>query len=142
MVILDTDHRSLLEHSGSLDRHRLLRKLTDVAQQGLATTIVSFEEQIRGRLAYLARTRAMAQQIDAYRRLRLQLDNYCSIIVLDFDERAAIEFQRLKVQRLRVGTMDLKISAIVLAHDALLLSRNLVDFRRVPDLSVEDWISK
>lgn len=38
--------------------------------------------------------------------------------------------------------MDLKISAIVLAHDALLLSRNLVDFRRVPDLNVEDWISK
>lgn len=59
MVILDTDHLSLLEHSGSLDRHRLLRKLTDVAGQGIATTIVSFEEQIRGRLAYLVRTRTI-----------------------------------------------------------------------------------
>jgi len=123
MVILDTDHLSLLEHSGSLDRHRLLRKLTAVAEQGIATTIVSFEEQIRGRLAFLARTRTMPQQIEAYRRLRLQLDNYCSIVVLDFDERAAIEFQRLKVQRLRIGTMDLKISAIVLAHDAPIIKK-------------------
>jgi len=69
MVILDTDHLSPLEHSGSLDRHRLLKKLAAVARQGIATTIVSFEEQIRGRLAYLARTRTIAQQIEAYRRL-------------------------------------------------------------------------
>jgi tRNA(fMet)-specific endonuclease VapC len=36
--------------------------------------------------------------------------------------------------------MDLKIAAICLAHDALLLTRNLVDFRRVPGLRVEDWL--
>jgi tRNA(fMet)-specific endonuclease VapC len=35
--------------------------------------------------------------------------------------------------------MDLKIAAIVLAHDATLLSRNLSDFRKVPGLKVEDW---
>ena len=42
-------------------------------------------------------------------------------------------------QRVRIGTMDLKIAAIVLAHDATLLSRNLSDFRKVPGLKVEDW---
>ena len=49
--------------------------------------------------------------------------------------------QELKGQQLRVGTMDLKIAAIVLANSAVLLSRTLVDFRRVPNLKVEDWIS-
>jgi tRNA(fMet)-specific endonuclease VapC len=83
----------------------------------------------------------MAQQIDAYRRLREQLDGYRSILVLDFDESAAREYQRLKGIRTRVGTMDLKIAAVVLANDATLLSRNLVDFRRIPNLRVEDWIS-
>ncbi len=121
MVILDTDHLSLLEHSGSLDRHRLLRKLSAVAGQGIATTIVSFEEQIRGRLAYLASTRANASTDRGISSLEAATRQLCSIIVIDFDGRAATEFQRLKLQRLRVGTMDLKISAIVLAHERSLI---------------------
>jgi len=35
--------------------------------------------------------------------------------------------------------MDLKIAAIAIANDATLLSRNLRDFGKVPDLRVEDW---
>jgi tRNA(fMet)-specific endonuclease VapC len=41
--------------------------------------------------------------------------------------------------KIRIGTMDLKIAAIALAHGATLLSRNLVDFKKVPGLTVEDW---
>jgi tRNA(fMet)-specific endonuclease VapC len=83
----------------------------------------------------------MAQQITAYGRLRAHLDNYRRIPVLEFDEAAAMVFQRLRRSRLRIGTMDLKIAAIVLARDATLLSRNLADFRQIPDLRVEDWTS-
>jgi tRNA(fMet)-specific endonuclease VapC len=36
--------------------------------------------------------------------------------------------------------MDLKIAAIALVHDALLLSANLRDFRKVPGLRVESWL--
>jgi tRNA(fMet)-specific endonuclease VapC len=35
--------------------------------------------------------------------------------------------------------MDLKIAAIVLAHDATLLSKNFSDYRKVPGLKVADW---
>jgi tRNA(fMet)-specific endonuclease VapC len=35
--------------------------------------------------------------------------------------------------------MDLRIGAIALANDALLISRNLRDFMRIPNLHVEDW---
>ena len=62
-------------------------------------------------------------------------------MVFEFDARAAAEFQWLRSLKLRIGTMDLKIAAIVLRHGATLLSANLRDFRQVPDLTVEDWLS-
>jgi tRNA(fMet)-specific endonuclease VapC len=37
--------------------------------------------------------------------------------------------------------MDLKIAAIVLSRNALLLSKDLADFGQVPGLQVEDWTS-
>jgi len=46
---------------------------------------------------------------------------------------------RLQQQRIRIGTMDLKIAGITLAHGATLLSRNVTDFQKVPGLLVEDW---
>jgi tRNA(fMet)-specific endonuclease VapC len=63
----------------------------------------------------------------------------CIPEVLEFDDQAAMEFQRLRKLVAQVGTMDLKIAAIVLTQGAKLLSRNLVDFRKIPNLDVEDW---
>ena len=40
-----------------------------------------------------------------------------------------------------VERIDLKIAAICLVHDALLLTRNLVDFEKVPGLRVENWLT-
>jgi tRNA(fMet)-specific endonuclease VapC len=106
-----------------------------------ATSIVTFEEELRGWLAAIAKARTQVQEITAYRRLKRILVDFTEVQVLDYDELAATEFQRLKAVRVRIGTMDLKIAAIALAHDATLLSRNLADFRRVPGLKVEDWTS-
>jgi tRNA(fMet)-specific endonuclease VapC len=56
-----------------------------------------------------------------------------------FDQRAAATFARLRQQGVRIGTMDLKIAAIALEHQALVLSGNLRDFHQVPGVHVEDW---
>ena len=61
--------------------------------------------------------------------------------MLDFGEAAAVEYQRLRKVQPRIGSLDLKIAAIVLSKGDTLLSRNLSDFRRIPDLKVEDWTS-
>lgn len=139
MVVLDTDHMSLLEWGTSAEQRRLLTRLADLEPDEVATTIITYEEQMRGWLSVLARSRTPAQQIEASRRLSRQLDNYRRIQVLEFDEDAAAEFQRLQRSRVRIGTMDIRIAAIVLAQDATLLSRNLADFRKVPGIRVEDW---
>ncbi len=36
--------------------------------------------------------------------------------------------------------MDLKIACIVLEYDATLLTRNTVDFAKVPGLRFENWL--
>jgi tRNA(fMet)-specific endonuclease VapC len=105
----------------------------------IATTIITYEEQTQGWLSYVARARTVVQQVAAYQRLSRHLDLYRRIRVLGFDEKAATQLQRLRQSRVRVGTMDLKIAAIVLTQGATLLSRNLKDFRRVPGPRVEDW---
>lgn len=139
MIVLDTDHLSVLERSDQPGSVALRARLAHVPPAEVVTTIISDEEQMRGWMAYLARMRSVAHQVEAYRRLLQHLDNYRRIPVLAFDEAAAIVFQRLQHARLQIGAMDLKIAAIVVSRDATLLSRNLTDFRQVPGLPVEDW---
>jgi tRNA(fMet)-specific endonuclease VapC len=139
MIVLDTDHMSLLERGESPTASRLQARLATLPPELRTTTIVSFEEQMRGWMAYLAKSRTVARQVDAYKRLQRQLDTYTNMKLLGFDERAATEFQRLMKTRIRIGTLDLRIAAIALAQDATLLTRNTSDFAKVPGLKFEDW---
>jgi tRNA(fMet)-specific endonuclease VapC len=138
MYLLDTDPMTVLERGGT-GSARLRQRLASARPEQAAATIISYEEQTRGWLSYVARARSAAAQIEAYARLKRHLAMYCAIPVVEYDERAAEALQRLQRSRLRIGTMDLKIAAIALTHGAILLSRNLSDFGRVPDLRVEDW---
>ncbi len=114
MYLLDTDHLSTLQRGGEAAQ-RLLTRLANARTSEIGATIVSYEEQTRGWLSYMAKARSIEAQLAAYTQLRKHLENYCAIPVLDFDERAATEFQRLKKTYSRVGSMDLKIAAITIA---------------------------
>jgi tRNA(fMet)-specific endonuclease VapC len=138
VLALDTDHMSLLEWGGK-GSAALRERLSDLAPEEVATTIISYEEQMRGWMSYIARAKSMTQQLEAYQRLRRHFDNYRQIPILDFDSAAADEFLHLRKAKIRIGTMDLKIAAVVLSQGATLLSRNLADFSKVPGLKVEDW---
>ncbi len=97
---------------------------------------------MRGWMAFIARAPRLETELEAYKRLHQLLQVYRQTIVLDFDEYAARELQRLRSNKIRLGSMDMKIAAIVLSHGgAILLSKNLGDFSQVPALKVEDWIT-
>lgn len=139
MVILDTDHMSILERSGNPLTQTLETRLRQTSSDEICTTVISYEEQLRGWTSMLAKAAQLKDQIEVYRRLKGQLNNYCKLIVLTFDENAAIEFARLRKEKPRLGTMDLKIAAIALSQNATLLSRNRKDFGQIAGLSLEDW---
>ncbi len=139
MIILDTDCLSLMDRELSLESSNLRNALSQFDQEEIFTTIISFEEHMRGWLSYISKCKTAEDQIFAYRMLHRFLESYRNTQVLDFDDKAASIFRELKSNRIRIGTMDLKIASIAIANDAILVSRNLADFERVPNLTVNDW---
>jgi tRNA(fMet)-specific endonuclease VapC len=87
----------------------------------------------------IQRARNLIELVSAYQLLQGALDYFIKQQVLPFDETAALYFQQLQQQRLRVGTQDLRIAAIALANRCTIVTRNRRDFERVPGLPVEDW---
>jgi tRNA(fMet)-specific endonuclease VapC len=138
MYILDTDHISIMDRGGSAAQP-LLSRLILVKPNQVFTTIITYEEQMRGWLSYTAKTSSIAEQIAAYQKLERHIANYRKILVLSFDEKAGEVFQNLRKQYPRLGTMDLKIAAIALANQSTLLTRNTKDFDQIRNLSIEDW---
>ena len=59
--------------------------------------------------------------------------------ILQYNSAAQTTFQNLKAQRVRIGTQDLQIGAIALANGAVVLTRNLQDFERIPGFLIENW---
>jgi tRNA(fMet)-specific endonuclease VapC len=140
MIVLDSDHLSVLKYEESPLCRRLLQRMDASPDRDFATTIVCVEEQMRGWLALIHRRKDALEQVRCYLELEALLRFFQKWRVLSFDRSSADRFDRLRRQRIRIGTQDLKIAAIVLEQDALLLSRNTVDFKRVPGLRVESWL--
>lgn len=138
-ALFDTDHFSILQEGEQPACSNLEKRLRATAGISVKTSIVSFQEQVRGRLAWIQRARKPADILLGYSLLQDLLGHYAKLEVLPFDAAALVEFDRLALQRIRVGTRDLRIAAIAKVHGLKVLSRNLRDFRQVPGLIVEDW---
>jgi len=141
MILLDTDHLTILTYSESSRCQALQAQLDSSPDQKIGTTIISVEEQWRGWFAVVARHRNIHRQVQAYREL-VELHAFLSgWTILPLDDSAADRFEQLRAGGVRIGSMDLKIASIALVHDALLLSANLQDFQKVPGLRVENWLT-
>ncbi|MFN8489994.1 MAG: type II toxin-antitoxin system VapC family toxin [Caldilineaceae bacterium] len=133
--VLDTD---IVTHQ-QLGNRIVLQHLHQVNLSEVATTVITMYEQLRGRLAEINRNQADVQLQLAYHRLQLTQTYYCSARVLPFDDKAAQVYRMLIAQKLRIGGQDLKVTAIVLAHNAILVTANRRHFDQVPELTIEDW---
>jgi tRNA(fMet)-specific endonuclease VapC len=137
MYLLDTDHLSLLQRQGNSAQPLIQRLQLNMSL--IAATVISYEEQTRGWMKYFSQAKNLEQQVIAYQRLQQHAINYCNITLLPFDIRAAEQFQQLRKQYPRLDTMDLKIAAIALTNNAILLTRNQKDFGQIQGLNIEDW---
>ncbi|UBF23715.1 type II toxin-antitoxin system VapC family toxin [Kovacikia minuta CCNUW1] len=134
--ILDTDHVSLWQR-GHL---RVSEQIVDRGIASIATTVITAEEQLRGRLDVIRRAESGAMRVLAYARFRETLFFLSQIPqLLEFSAEAETCFVQLKQQRIRIGVQDLRIAAIALSVRGIVITRNRQDFEKVPDLRIEDW---
>lgn len=141
MIFLDSDHLTAVKFKGSPRARRLSERLGLASAEGpVGTTIVNVEESMRGWMASIAKERQIERQISAYRELGELFTFFSGFHIALIDEVVADTFKQLKVSKLRIGTMDLKIGAIAIAHDALLLTANRRDFEQIPGLRFENWL--
>jgi tRNA(fMet)-specific endonuclease VapC len=141
MILLDTDYLSVFTDERD-PRHELLNARMEAAGEPVACTIVSVEEVLRGWLAIIHRLRDFHRQIPAYDRLRQLFDVLSDWEIVPFDARAADQSAALRRQRIRIGTMDLKIASIALVNNALLVTANLRDYSLVPELRCQNWLRR
>lgn len=112
----------------------LIRRLATVAPQDQFTTSVAVGELVYGaqRVGRESLTEKVGQIVRGAQ------------AVLPFDTRAARTFGELKALLERRGDPiaepDLQIASIALSRELVLVTRNVRHFRRVPGLTVENWI--
>ncbi|MEG4997047.1 type II toxin-antitoxin system VapC family toxin [Microcoleus sp. B4-D4] len=137
LYILDTDCFSLWQQN-----HPMMVQRVEVNPENLALTIVTVEEVIRGRFKVIKNASESSQAdklVWAYTKLWDTLDDFRLLNILKFDQNSFTIYTDFRRQRIRIGTQDLRIAAIVLANNAILVTRNYRDFSQVPDLVQEDW---
>jgi tRNA(fMet)-specific endonuclease VapC len=138
MVILDTNHFSELERNGSAGQ-RLTARIHE-KEAAVFITVVTSEEVLAGWLAKVRRQQSAAAQVEAYDDFIRGLESLHRANTLPWSMDASNIFDELRRRGVRIGTLDLRIASIALNYDALVLTRNLVDFQRVPGLRVDNWL--
>ena len=134
MYLLDTDVLSnLLKRAPSM---ALISNLAAVPAESQYTSSITL-----GELLYGARRRgALADNLLAQIETRLLPE----LPVLPFDASAARRYGEVRCELEQrgdpIGDADLRIAAIALARGLTVVTGNERHFRRVPDLSVENWL--
>jgi tRNA(fMet)-specific endonuclease VapC len=106
-----------------------------VGHNKLAISVVVLAELWYGAELHPTRGDEIRRDIDDFRR-RLN--------VLPWSVGAAAHYARIRTQLRKagmpIGNMDLLIAAHALSENAVLVTNNLREFRRVSGLALEDWL--
>jgi len=139
MFLLDTDYAVLLQRGTGPELQRLLERMSEHPDADFSYPVVAFHEQMLGANAYISRAKSRGELVRGYQMLHQVLADFSAARVLPFDDAAVEQFEELRKRRIRVATMDLRIASIAISRGLTVLTRNLVDFERIPGLTVEDW---
>jgi tRNA(fMet)-specific endonuclease VapC len=138
MTVLDTDILSDLFKNVP----GVVARMSTVPQTEHHVAVVTAEEILRGRLDAIRKAQAASSRRTperAYDEFAKSLSDLRQFQIVPYTAVAHSLFLAWRTARIRIGTNDLRIAAICLAHQAKLVTRNARDFAQVPGLNLEIW---
>ncbi len=137
MYILDTNVLTALH----LGHPKIVNAIRQVGNARVAITVVTKVELLRGRIDFLLKAENGESLRRAQEWLEVTEERLNEIEILPFDNGAIAQFERLISQSSsrKAGRADLLIASIALSHRATLVTRNLKDFQRFPNLDIVNW---
>ena len=138
IYILNTNTVTLLQY----ENNQIIQRIRAVGNSSIFVTTITLEEQLKGRLAIINKCNSnknLQGLASAHRNLKLTQNFFCSVNLLEFNQAACESYQKLRQQKINSGSQDLRIAAIALVNQAIVVTQNDKDFIKVPNLSIEDW---
>lgn len=132
---LDTDIFTLLNGH----HPEVTRRVNAQPLGACAITVITVEEQLSGWYTYLRRATRPDQIELAYRSLGESVLNLARLPIAPYTQHAIARYDVLRRMKLNVRANALRIAAIAHELGATVVTRNLRDFARIPNLLVEDW---
>ena len=133
--VLDTDMLTLWLRG----QETIAARVAAALPQQLAVTIITIEEVLGGWYTQIRQARDDQQLARAYQALQQAVEFTRSIQLLPFDLPGILRYRELRTEHRRIGTNDLRIAAIVLEQQGILVTRNTSDFADIPGLQLDDW---
>jgi tRNA(fMet)-specific endonuclease VapC len=113
----------------------LIKQLTSYKPGDIGISTITIAELIHG----AQKSSHIEQNMTALDQFLLPLE------IADFDQSAAFVYgyirNYLESKGTVIGSMDMLIAAHALSLDVALVTNNTREFKRVPDLKMEDWMA-
>lgn len=138
LYLLDTNILTALH----LGHPKVIKAVQRIGNARVAITVVTKVEMLRGRIDFLLKAdcadnlrRAQQKLIETEERL-----NEIELLLFNEDSMAQFENLIMNSSMRKAGRADLLIASIALAHQATVVTRNLKDFQRFPNLKLVNWL--
>ncbi len=138
LYIIDTDHISLV-----LEGNQAVASRIDAVASDVAIAIITVQEVFNGWVVKINNRSESDNIVKLYTKLWTTQEFFKGVTILNFDDVAYSCYKRLLRENPQLNKKrlhkDLRIGAIALSVNAIMVTRNFKDFSQIPSLVLQNW---
>ncbi|MEL0589898.1 MAG: type II toxin-antitoxin system VapC family toxin [Planktothrix rubescens PR222] len=124
-------------------KNTIKSRVTQVSPNDIAITVVTVQESFNGWIVLINNSSESKDLVRLYTKLSITLDFFKAVRILNFDEKASKIYEKLINENRELDKKklqkDVRIAAITLSVNGVMVTANKRDFSLIPDLVIEDW---